>query len=55
MFVVDRLTKVAHFIPMKSTNSTSELAQVFIGEIMRLHGIPRKIVSNKDSKFTSRF
>ena len=55
MVVVDRLTKVAHFIPVKHTHSTSEVAQVFTREIVRLHGIPRKIVSNRDAKLTSRF
>ena len=55
MVVVDRLSKVAHFIVVKYTNSASEVAQVFIGEIVRLHDIPKNIVSDKDAKFTSRF
>lgn len=55
MVVVDRLAKVAHFIPMKSTDLASEVAHVLIREIVRLHGIPKKIVSDKDVKFTSRF
>ena len=55
MVVVDRLAKVAHFILVKSTNSASEVAQVFIREIVRLHGIPKKIVFDIDAKFTSRF
>jgi len=55
MVVVDKLTKVAHFIPMKSTNSSSEVVQVFIGEIVRLYHVPMKVVSNRDAKFTSRF
>jgi transposase InsO family protein len=55
MVVVDRLTKVAHFIPVKSTYSASEVAQVFIREIVRLHGVPKKIVSDRDAKFTSKF
>ena len=55
MVVVDRLKKVAHFIVVKSTYSASEVTQVFIWEIVRLHNIPRKIVSNIHSKFTSRF
>jgi len=37
MVVVDRLSKVAHFIAVRSTKSTSEVAQIFIKEIMRLH------------------
>ena len=55
MVVVDRLTKVAHFIPVKSTHSTNEVVQVFIKDIMRLHGILRNIVSDRDAKFISRF
>lgn len=55
MVVVNKLTKVAHFIPMKSTNSNSEVAQVFITDILRLHGVPKNIISDRDAKFTSRF
>ena len=55
MVVVDRLTKVAHFILVNSSNSSSEVAQVFIKEIVRLHSVPTKIVSNRDTKFTSKF
>lgn len=54
MVVVDTLTKVAHFIVVKFTYSTSEIAQVFIKDIVRLHGIPRKIVREIDTRFTSR-
>jgi len=52
---VDMLTKAAHFIPMKSTFSASDVAQVFIRDVVRLHGVPRKIVSDRDAKFTSKF
>lgn len=55
MVVVDRLTKVGHFIPVKITYSTSEVAQVFIREIVRLHGFSKNIVSEKDAKYTSKF
>ena len=55
MVVVDWLSKVAHFIPVKTTYSSSEVAQVFIREIVRLHGVPKKIVSDRDAKFTSKF
>ena len=55
MVVVDGLTRVAHFIPVKSTYSASDVAQVFIRYVVRLHGVPRKIVSYKDAKFTSKF
>ena len=55
MVVVDRLTKVAHFIPMKTTYSDKDVTQVFIGDIVRLHGVPKKNVSDRDAKFTSKF
>jgi len=55
MVIVDRLTKVSHFIPMKSTFLTSDVAHVFIRDVVRLHGVPNKIVSNSDAKFTSMF
>ena len=55
MVVVDRLSKVAHFIAVKSTNSASEVAQVFIKEIVRLNGVPKRIISYRDAKFTSKF
>ena len=40
MVMVDRLSKVAHFIPIKNKYSSIEVAQVFIREIVRLHGVP---------------
>eukprot|EP00253_Pinus_taeda_P003864 PITA_03864 len=55
MVVVDRLRKVVHFIPMKTTYSASEVARVFIREIVRPHGVPKKILSDKDANFTSKF
>ena len=55
MVVVDKLSKVAHFIAIKSTNLASEVAQIFIKEIVRLHGVPKKIISYIDFVFTSKF
>ena len=55
MVVVDRLSKVTHFILVKTTYSTSDVAPVFIKEIVRLHGVPKNTVSDIDAKFTSRF
>lgn len=55
MVVVERLTKVALFIPVKSMILASEVAQVFIRDIVRLHGVLKKNVSDRDAKFTSRF
>jgi len=53
MVVVDRLTKVAHFILVKSKFSASDVTHIFIRDVVRLHGVPKKIVSYRDSKFTS--
>ncbi|KAI5318050.1 hypothetical protein L3X38_037758 [Prunus dulcis] len=50
--IVDRLTKSAHFLPIKETYSLSKLAKLFLNEIVRLHGAP---VSDRDARFTSRF
>lgn len=47
MVVVDRLGKVSHFIVVKSTNTASEVAQIFIREIVSLYGIPNDIISTK--------
>jgi hypothetical protein len=53
--VVDRLTKSAHFIPMKMTNSAEELVPLYMKEVLRLHGVPKSIVSDRNSKFVSKF
>ncbi|KAL0534796.1 hypothetical protein IC582_029090 [Cucumis melo] len=53
--VVDRLTKSAHFVPGKSTYFASKWAQLYMSEIVRLHGVPVSIVSDRDARFTSKF
>ncbi|KAL0546488.1 hypothetical protein IC582_016398 [Cucumis melo] len=53
--VVDRLTKSAHFVPGKSTDTASKWAQLYMSEIVRLHGVPVSIVSDRDARFTSKF
>jgi hypothetical protein len=53
--VIDRLTKSAHFILFHITDSVSKLAEMYIRDIVRLHGVPVSIVSDRDSRFTSRF
>jgi len=53
--VVDQLTKVAHFIPVKTTYSGAKLAELYMERIVYLHGVPKKIVSNKGTQFTSQF
>jgi transposase InsO family protein len=53
--IVDRLTKVAHFIPVKTTYKGSQLAELYMARIVCLHGVPKKIVSHRGSQITSRF
>jgi hypothetical protein len=55
MVVVDKLTNDAHFVPVNTMNTTANIAEIFMKENARLHGIPRKIVSDRDMKFTSNF
>nr|GFC89754.1 retrotransposable element Tf2 [Tanacetum cinerariifolium] len=53
--VVDRLTKSAHFLPIRKDYSVSRLAEIFQQEIIQLHGTPSAIVSDRDLRFASRF
>lgn len=53
--VVDRLTKTAHFIPFKTTCSRSELARLYMEYVVRLHGAPLSIVSDRDTRFNAKF
>ncbi|GKB04411.1 putative reverse transcriptase domain-containing protein [Tanacetum coccineum] len=53
--IVDRLTKSAHFLPMKKTDSIEKLAQLYLKEVVCKHGVPTSIISDRDSLFTSRF
>ena len=53
--IVDRLTKSAHFLPVRVTYTLDKLAEIYVREIVRLHGVPKSIVSDRDSRFTSKF
>jgi hypothetical protein len=54
LLIVDKLTKSAHFIPVRDTYNVTDVACVFISEVIYLHGLPKKIISDRDSRFTSR-
>ena len=53
--IVDRLTNSSHFIPVKMTYNAEKLAKLYISEIVRLHGVPLSIISNRGTQFTSKF
>ncbi|KAD5802337.1 hypothetical protein E3N88_13697 [Mikania micrantha] len=53
--IVDRLTKSAHFIPIREDYSMDRFAKLYINEIVSRHGVPISIISDRDSRFTSRF
>ncbi|GJV75080.1 reverse transcriptase domain-containing protein [Tanacetum coccineum] len=53
--IVDRLTKSAHFLPMKETDSMEKLTRQYFKEVVARHGVPVSIISDQDSKFTSHF
>ncbi|KAI3786449.1 hypothetical protein L1987_40139 [Smallanthus sonchifolius] len=53
--IIDRLTKFAHFLPIREDYRVEKLARIYIDEIMSRHGIPLNIISDRDARFTSRF
>lgn len=53
--IADHLTKSAHFLPVRKDASFERLADIYIREIVRLHGIPISIISDRDLHFTSKY
>ena len=55
MVIADKLSKRTHFIPVHSTNDAKDITEVFYKEIFKHHGLPRKIISDRDTRFTGTF
>jgi hypothetical protein len=53
--IVDRLTKVAHFLPVRTDYSVSRLAELYVDNILKLHGASRSIVSDRGPQFIAQF
>jgi len=53
--IVDRLTKCAHFLAINHKWSLDKLAELYLREVVRLHGVPASIISDRYPRFTSRF
>ena len=53
LVIVDKLTKMAHYIPVQKTMSVADFIEVFIQDIVRLHDVPEVLVTDRDKLFTS--
>jgi transposase InsO family protein len=53
--IVDRLMKVAHFLPVKTMYTSAKLAKLYMERIVSLHGVPKKILSDRGTKFMSHY
>jgi hypothetical protein len=53
--IIDRLTKMAHFLPVHTTYAAKKYAEIYLDQILRLHGIPKTIISDQGAQFIARF
>ena len=55
LVVVDRFSKMAHFVPLNEDTSARQVARLFFQYIVKYHGLPKSIVSDRDGRFTGNF
>ena len=55
LVIVDRLTKMVHYVPVSKTVSAEDLAEILIREVVRLHGLPDSIITDRGSVFTAKY
>jgi hypothetical protein len=53
--IIDHLSKAAHFIPVRTTYGGDKLAKLYIDNILKLYGVPQRIISDRGAQFTSKF
>jgi hypothetical protein len=53
--IIDRLTKIAHFLPAHTTYTAKKFAEIYLEQIIRLHGVPKTIISDRGAQFVARF
>jgi hypothetical protein len=53
--IIDRLTKIAHFLPVHTTYTAKKYAEIYLEQIIRLHGVPKTILSDRGAQFVARF
>ena len=53
--IVDRLTKTAHFLPVRTTHTVKQYAELYLDRIVSLHGVPKTIISDRGVQFVARF
>jgi hypothetical protein len=53
--IIDRLTKVAHFLSVHTTYTAKKYAEIYLEQIIRLHGVPKTIISDRGAQFVARF
>ena len=53
--IIDRFTSMVHLIPVETTTNTMDLAHLYVQEVVRLHGVAKSVVSDRDPRFTSKF